>query len=43
MNENRLLDYLEHMLEAARLAISYVEGIDEDDFWQINEPSRLLS
>lgn len=32
MSENRLVDYLEHMLEAARLAVSYVEGMEEDDF-----------
>jgi len=32
MNDNRLIDYLGHMLEAARLAYSYVEGLDKDDF-----------
>ena len=32
MSENRLIDYLDHMLEAARLACSYVEGMEKDDF-----------
>ena len=32
MNENRLIDYLGHMLEAAQLACSYVEGMDKDEF-----------
>jgi len=32
MNDNRLIDYLGRMLEAARLAYSYVEGLDKNDF-----------
>ena len=32
MSENRLIDYLGHMLEAAQLACSYVEDLDKDDF-----------
>ena len=32
MIENRLVDYLEHMLAAAQLATSYVEGMEKDDF-----------
>lgn len=28
----RLTDYLDHMQEAARLACSYVEGLDKEDF-----------
>lgn len=32
MNDNRLIDYLGHMLEAAQLAYSYVEGLDKNDF-----------
>lgn len=32
MTPARLPDYLEHMLEAARLACSYVEGLDRTDF-----------
>jgi uncharacterized protein with HEPN domain len=32
MNENRLADYLGHRLEAARLASSYVEGMDKKKF-----------
>lgn len=32
MNDSRLIDYLGHMLEAARLAYSYVEGLGKDDF-----------
>lgn len=32
MSENRLPDYLEHMLEAAQQACEYTEGLDKDDF-----------
>lgn len=32
MNQNRLPDYLDHMLEAARQACGYVEGMDKDGF-----------
>ena len=32
MSEGRLIDYLEHILEAARLACSYAEGLDKNDF-----------
>jgi len=32
MSEGRLIDYLEHMLEAARLACAYTEGLNKDDF-----------
>ena len=32
MNANRLPDYLDHMLEAARQACSYVEGLSKQDF-----------
>ncbi len=32
MSENRLPDYLDHMLEAAQQACSYVEGMGKDDF-----------
>ena len=32
MSESRLLDYLEHMLEAARLTCAYSEGLDKNDF-----------
>jgi site-specific recombinase XerD len=32
MTENRLPDYLGHMLDAARQACGYVEGMDKDDF-----------
>jgi uncharacterized protein with HEPN domain len=32
MSENRLPDYLDHMLEAAQQACSYVEGLDKDEF-----------
>jgi uncharacterized protein with HEPN domain len=32
MSENRLPDYLDHMLEAAQQAYSYVEGLDKDEF-----------
>jgi uncharacterized protein with HEPN domain len=32
MTEVRLPDYLDHMIEAARLACSYVEGMSKEDF-----------
>ncbi|PPK76557.1 hypothetical protein B0F87_103164 [Methylobacter tundripaludum] len=32
MNENRLPDYLDHMLEAAQQACSYTEGLCKKDF-----------
>jgi len=34
MNMNRLYDYLDHMLEAAQQACTYVEGLTLDDFVQ---------
>jgi uncharacterized protein with HEPN domain len=32
MSKNRLVDYLEHMLEAAQLVSSYIEGMGNEDF-----------
>ncbi len=32
MNENRLLDYLDHMQQAATDACGFVEGLGKDDF-----------
>ena len=32
MNENRLPDYLDHMLEAAQQACNYTEGLSKKDF-----------
>ncbi len=32
MSESRLVDYLDHMLEAARLSCGYVEGLSKEDF-----------
>lgn len=32
MNENRLPDYLDHILEATRQACVYVEGLSKEDF-----------
>lgn len=32
MSGNRLIDYLDHILEAARLACSYVEGLHKGGF-----------
>jgi len=32
MNENRLVDYLQHMEQAATDACSFVEGLTRDDF-----------
>ena len=34
MSENRLTDYLDHMLQAATDACSFVEGSDKGDFLQ---------
>ena len=33
MNESRLPDYLDHIIDAAKLALSYVEGIAKEDFF----------
>lgn len=32
MSENRLPDYLDHIIEAARLACSYLQGLGKEDF-----------
>ena len=32
MNENRLPDYLEHIQQAAIDALSFVDGLDKEDF-----------
>lgn len=32
MSIGRLIDYIEHMLEAARLASAYAEGLDKQSF-----------
>ena len=32
MNENRLIDYLDHMRQAAIDACAFVEGLDQEDF-----------
>jgi uncharacterized protein with HEPN domain len=32
MSENRLIDYIGHMLEAAQLACSYLDGLNKGDF-----------
>jgi uncharacterized protein with HEPN domain len=32
MNENRLPDYLDHMIDAARQVCGYIEGMSRDDF-----------
>jgi uncharacterized protein with HEPN domain len=32
MSESRLAGYLEHMLEAAKLACAYADGLDKSDF-----------
>ncbi len=32
MSADRLCDYFDHMLEAVRLAVSYVEGMSKRDF-----------
>ena len=32
MSDNRLPDYLDHMIEAVRLASSYIEGMSKEDF-----------
>jgi len=43
MSESRLVDYLEHILEAARLACEYTEGLDKKIFLPTGEPSRPSS
>jgi uncharacterized protein with HEPN domain len=32
MNDNRLADYIEHMLEASELACTYLQGLDKEEF-----------
>ena len=32
MSQTRAIDYVGHMLEAARLASSYVDGMDKEGF-----------
>lgn len=32
MTENRLIDYLSHMLDAADQACGYIEGMEKEDF-----------
>lgn len=32
MSENSLPDYLDHMLEAAKLACEYIDGLEKEDF-----------
>ena len=32
MSESRLIDYLDHIAQAARQACSYVEGMDKQTF-----------
>lgn len=32
MTENRLIDYLSHMLDAADQACTYIEGMEKEDF-----------
>ncbi len=32
MSENRLIDYIGHVQEAAQLACSYIDGLSKDDF-----------
>ena len=32
MTENRLTDYLDHILEATEQACAYVEGLNKQDF-----------
>ena len=34
MNENRLLDYLDHIRQAATDACSFVDGLSKDDFFK---------
>jgi uncharacterized protein with HEPN domain len=40
--ESRLGDYLAHMLEAARLAREYVQGINKDDFLKDRRTQQAL-
>ena len=43
MNENRLPDYLDHMLQAAADARSFVEGLAKNDFLTDSVPSMTKS
>jgi hypothetical protein len=39
----RYRDYLEHMLDAIRLARGYVDGLTKEISWPTRRPSRRLS
>ncbi len=43
MNPKSPLAPVEHMLDCAKLAISYVEGLEKGDFMRIGALSRPLS
>lgn len=42
MNENRLPDYLNHMLEAATDACGFVEGLAKEDFLEDKRTQRAV-
>lgn len=43
MSESRLLDYLDHMQQAATDACGFVQGMAKDDFRRTSAPSRRSS
>lgn len=43
MNENRLPDYLDHMQQAARDALGFVDGMSKADFLNDKRTQRLSS
>jgi hypothetical protein len=43
MNNNRLLDYLDHIQQAAIDAQQFIEGLRKTDFLKTNVFNKLLS
>jgi uncharacterized protein with HEPN domain len=42
MNNRRLIDYIDHMLGATQLALSYVEGMAKEDFLQDSRTQQAV-
>ena len=43
MNETRAIEHVRHMLEAARLACSYVDDLDKDGFLADRRTHRAVT
>jgi len=43
MNEGRLVDYLDHMINAADLACSYIEGMSKEEFLGDNRSQQAVT